>query len=169
SRAPRLFGLFEEKEWREPRPSLPELRPAERLMLDYRSKRLSIESHPMHHVRPRLRERGVLTAAELGRVPKGTSVRVAGVVICRQQPATASGVVFMTLEDETGFINLVLWQRVFETYRLPAVHASILLALGDVERQDRPVPGEVIHVVVRSLERLDVPGRDITKVSRDFH
>ena len=169
SRAPRPFGLFEQKAWQEPRPSLPELRPAERLTLDYRSKRLSIESHPMHHFRAELARRGVLTAAELGRAPKGAAVRVAGVVLCRQQPSTASGVVFMTLEDETGFINLVLWRRIFETYRLPAVHASILLAVGDVERQDRPAPGEVIHVVVRNLERLDVPGRDITKVSRDFH
>ncbi len=100
-------------------------------------------------------------------------MRAAGVVICRQQPATASGVVFMTLEDETGFINLVLFRRVFEQFRLPAVHSSILLVEGKLEHADPELEREgnetVVHVVVDHLERMDVPGRDIGKVSRDFH
>ena len=112
---------------------------------------------------------------------------MAGVVICRQQPGTASGVVFITLEDETGFANLILWRAVYERFRLPARHSVILLAYGEVERQVRPdgvrvstphdplvdeasVVAPVIHVIVEALlERLDVPGRDIDKVSRDFH
>jgi error-prone DNA polymerase len=100
-------------------------------------------------------------------------VKIAGVVICRQQPATASGVVFVTLEDETGFSNLVLWRRVFDEYRAPATRAAILLAEGDIERQTPGKGGlderDVVHVIVRRLERLDVPGRDIGKMSRDFH
>jgi hypothetical protein len=87
----------------------------------------------------------------------------------------------MTLEDETGFINLVVFRHVFERYRLPALHSAILLAKGKVERaggreraldatpQGVEAGGEVVHVLVQSLERLDVPGRDIGKVSRDFH
>jgi error-prone DNA polymerase len=133
-----------------------------------------------------LAARRVVTAKELFDCRQGQRVEVAGVVTCRQQPATASGVVFITLEDETGFLNLVLWNRVYEEYRLPARHASIMLARGTIERQGRP-PGvrtdtphdplvdeaadvaPVIHVIVEALLRLDVPGRDISKVSRDFH
>lgn len=126
----------------------------------------------MRHLRTNMVRRGVLCAVELFRAPLRSQVKVAGVVICRQQPGTASGVVFITLEDETGFANLVLWRRVFEEFRLAATRSAILLAEGEVERQ---VEGRghsthpVVHVIVRRLERLDVPGRDIDKVSRDFH
>jgi error-prone DNA polymerase len=186
ARLPRAPGLFQEHAVSEPAERLPELRAGERLLLDYRHKGLSVGDHPMRHFRDKLRARRVVTAAELFDCDQGQRVEVAGVVTCRQQPATASGVVFITLEDETGFLNLVLWSRVYEEYRLPARHASILLARGTIERQGRP-PGvrvptphdplvdqaadvaPVIHVIVDALLRLDVPGRDISKVSRDFH
>jgi error-prone DNA polymerase len=186
ARSPRAPGLFGERTLREPAEKLPELRAGERLLLDYRHKGLSVGDHPMCHFRDKLARRGVVTAAGLFDCRQGQRLEVAGVVTCRQQPATASGVVFITLEDETGFLNLVLWSRVYEEYRLPARHASILLARGTIERQGRP-PGvrvptphdplvdeaadvaPVIHVIVDALLRLDVPGRDISKVSRDFH
>jgi len=186
ARTPRAPGLFQERSVQEPRERLTELRAGERLLLDYRHKGLSVGDHPMCHFREKLRARRVVTAKELFDCRQGQRVEVAGVVTCRQQPATASGVVFITLEDETGFLNLVLWSRVYEQYRLPARHASIMLARGKIERQGRP-PGvrettphdplvdeaadvaPVIHVIVDSLLRLDVPGRDISKVSRDFH
>ncbi len=186
ARTPRAPGLFADRAVPEPRERLTELRAGERLLLDYRHKGLSVGDHPMCHFREKLRARRVLTARELFQCRQGQRVEVAGVVTCRQQPATASGVVFITLEDETGFLNLVLWSRVYEQYRLPARHASILLARGVIERQGRP-PGvreqaphdplvdeaadvaPVIHVMVEALLRLDVPGRDIAKVSRDFH
>jgi error-prone DNA polymerase len=160
---------------------LPALKNEERLLLDYRRKGLSVEQHPMALLRPRIAQRGVQSARELQRVEAGFRVLAAGVVICRQQPATASGVVFMTLEDETGFINLVVFRHVFERFRLAALHSSILLASGKIERagtngsvvfedERGAMPGdEVVHLVVHRLERLDVPGRDIGKVSRDFH
>lgn len=186
ARSPRTPGLFRERTQPEPAEQLPELRAGERLLLDYRHKGLSVGDHPMRHFRDKLERRRVVTAAELFDCRQGQRVEVAGVVTCRQQPATASGVVFITLEDETGFLNLVLWNRVYEEYRLPARHASILLARGTIERQGRP-PGvhvptahdplvdeaaevaPVVHVMVEALLRLDVPGRDIEKVSRDFH
>jgi error-prone DNA polymerase len=186
ARAPRAPGLFEERAVPEPAERLPALRAAERLLLDYRHKGLSVGDHPMCHFREKLQARRVLTARQLFDCRQGQRVEVAGVVTCRQQPATASGVVFITLEDETGFLNLVLWSRVYEQYRQPARHASIMLARGHIERQGRP-PGArttmphdplvdeaadvapVIHVMVEALLRLDVPGRDISKVSRDFH
>ncbi|HEY6077699.1 MAG TPA: error-prone DNA polymerase [Polyangiaceae bacterium] len=186
ARKPRAPGLFEASALSEPAEQLPELRAAERLLLDYRHKGLSVDDHPMRHFREKLKARQVVTARELFDCQQGQRVEVAGVVTCRQQPATASGVVFITLEDETGFLNLVLWSRVYEAYRLPARHAAIMLARGTIERQGRP-PGvrvttaydplideaadvaPVIHVMVEALLRLDVPGRDIEKASRDFH
>ena len=179
SGAPRLQGLFRDLSWQEPAAILPPLRDGERLLLDYRRKGLSVEQHPMALLRPRIAHRGVQSAADLQQIDAGFRVLAAGVVICRQQPATASGVVFMTLEDETGFINLVVFRHVFERFRLAALHSSILLAVGNVERarensaiqsaaQGEP-RSDVVHVVVQRLERLDVPGHDIGKVSRDFH
>jgi error-prone DNA polymerase len=106
----------------------------------------------------------VVTASELPGIPNETPVTVAGVVLTRQQPGTASGVVFITLEDETGFVNLVLFRDVFEAFRLPARHASLLYAEGTLEKASN-----VIHVVVKKLERLAFPGPDLPRVSRDFH
>jgi error-prone DNA polymerase len=178
ARAPRVPGLFEAQSFVEPEVRLPALQASESLLLDYRHKNLSVGDHPMRHMRKHL-NRSVLRASELRSRNKGELVSVAGVVICRQQPGTASGVVFITLEDESGFANLILWRAVYEKFRLPARHSSILLAHGEVERQVRadgsnlqpPDSPEfpVIHLIVRSLERLDVPGRDIRSASRDFH
>lgn len=193
ARAPRVAGLFSEARYDEPEVAFPPLRAAETLLLDYRQKGLSVSDHPLRHLRHSLEARGAITAKELSRKPHGERVAVAGVVITRQQPATASGVVFITLEDETGSMNLILFRRVFETYHLPARHAAILFAEGTVERTPREIESEqekfgggaggagaplinktgapptpVIHVMTRRLERLDLPGRDIDRVSRDF-
>ncbi len=176
ARAPRVSGLFEGKPVLEPEVRLPELHASDSLLMDYQHKNLSVADHPMRHVRKKLAN-NVLSSVELRDRRKGELVSVAGVVICRQQPGTASGVVFITLEDEHGFANLILWRAVYEKFRLPARHSSILLAHGEVERQVRAdgsnLPGggdaAVIHLIVRSLSRLDVPGSDIHAVSRDFH
>ena len=99
-------------------------------------------------------------------------MNVAGLVLSRQQPGTASGVVFVTLEDETGMVNLILYRHVFERFHWVARHSTLLLASGAVERESKPLaPGEtpVIHVLVESLERLDTPGQGLSSMSRDFH
>ena len=166
-RAPRVSGLFSEARYDEPKIAFPPLRAAETLLLDYRQKGLSVDDHPMRHLRHALSARSVVTASELPKLPHGTRIAVAGVVITRQQPATASGVVFITLEDETGHVNLILFRNVFETYHLPARHAAILLAEGSVERTNDETP--VIHVMTRKLERLDLPGKSFERISRDFH
>ncbi len=168
SRAPRLPGLFAALSSEERAVKLPALTASETLLLDYRRKGLAVEAHPMQYLRAGLQRQGVLCAAQLVSAPLRRRTRVAGVVICRQQPATASGVVFMTLEDETGFANLVLWRRVFDEYRLVATQSAILLAEGDVERPLEKASNGVVHLIVKHLVRLDVKGRDIDKVSRDF-
>lgn len=176
ARAPRTKGLFEPFEVNEPEVTLPPLPRAEQLILDYGRKGLSVDDHPMKHLRARLRRRRVITSAELHVRPQGDRVAVAGLVLTRQRPGTASGVVFITLEDETGFSNLILYSGVFDRFYLAGRHASLLLARGKVERQVTALrPGEVgeatavVHLLVEHLERLDIPGRDIESMSRDFH
>src|SRR5262249_45016888 len=104
-------------------------------------------------------------AEDLAREAHGARVTVAGLVIGRQRPATASGVTFVTLEDETGVVNLVVQRRVFSEHHTVALYAKLLLVKGRVERD-----GEVIHVLVSTMERLDLPdGTVLPARSRDFH
>lgn len=169
ARAPRLFGLFEGLELDEPEVRLAHLNARERLVLDYDRKGLSIDDHPMNHLREALARRGVLRARELDQVHSGSWVTVAGMVLCRQQPMTASAVTFITLEDETGTVNLIVQRSVFARFSLQARHAQILLARGPIERQKHPqAEVAVIHVLARRLERLDLPVTRLRQRSRDF-
>jgi len=95
-------------------------------------------------------------------LPHGALVSTAGLVICRQRPQTASGVVFVTLEDETGFINLILWARTFERWRHVATTSALLAAHGKIERQ-----GAVVYVVPDRLEAVGI--HEVPSMSRDFH
>ncbi|XXX79739.1 error-prone DNA polymerase [Sorangium sp. So ce134] len=170
ARAPRVDGLFEgvpiEKD---SDVGLPPLKPLEQLALDYGRVGLSLHDHPMRHLRPALkRRRGggrVRTAEEIKAARNGESVRVAGMVVGRQRPGTASGVTFVTLEDETGVVNVIVQKQVFDDHYQVARYAALLLVAGRVERQ-----GDVIHVVARELERLELPNdEEVTLKSRDYH
>ncbi len=146
---------------------LPAQPPDRAVTHDYLAVGLSLKAHPMSFVRAELDARGVTTAADLRderRCPNRRQVRVAGVVLCRQRPATASGVVFITLEDESGVVNLVLWKDTFEKHRQAARLSTALLVEGTVERH-----GEVAHVRARRLEPLDHALPELTSLSRDFH
>ena len=99
-------------------------------------------------------------------------------VICRQRPGTASGVVFVTMEDEHGFSNLVLWSKVFEEYRHVATTSRLLMVHGRIERSDDPkglrpadpnAPQSVVYVIAERLERLDAQLPALDSMSRDFH
>ncbi len=164
-------GLFRAVEL-EPPGSVSGLEPMtryEQLLLDYAHTRLSVEDHPLAHLRASLRARGVCTARELGRLPHHASATVAGLVIGRQRPVTSSGVTFVTLEDETGVANLVVWRDVFEAHFRLAAHAMALVVHGRVERQELPASeAPVVHLVARRFERLEVPGLEGVR-SRDFH
>jgi error-prone DNA polymerase len=169
ARAPRAPGLFDDLSVEaDTDVGLPPLAPVEQLILDYGRLGLSLNDHPMKHIRPRLGSTGrerVRRASDLTQMKDGTRVVVAGLVIGRQRPATASGVTFITLEDETGIINLVVHKRIFTEQYLVARHAKIVLVRGRVERE-----GEVIHVLVRKMERLDLPTEEpLPARSRDFH
>jgi error-prone DNA polymerase len=145
----------------EDEPHLPGLGPLETMLLDYTHTGLSVKDHPVRHLRDQLTRTGVITCAALQNIPHGQPVRVCGLSITRQRPGTASGVVFVTLEDETGTANIVLWSTVFERFNRVARTAAIMEVRGRLERD-----GDVIHVIAQYLHEWKLP-RLNTK-SRDF-
>ncbi len=156
-----------EAETREGLDALPEVAPSMRVLHDYSSTGLSLKAHPISFIRPHLDSRAATPNTELRSErlsPTGRRVSVAGVVLVRQRPGTASGVVFITLEDETGIANLIVWPKVFERFRRVGRLSAMLLARGRVERQ-----GEVVHVHVDHMESLDGLAPELASASRDFH
>ncbi|MEZ0314027.1 MAG: error-prone DNA polymerase [Myxococcota bacterium] len=131
---------------------------------DYQSSSHSARGYPLEGIRDALRAHGLPNAAEVRRKKDGDRVRYAGLVICRQRPGTAKGVVFMTLEDETGFVNVVLWEKVFQRYPLLAKTEMFLGVSGRIQSQD-----DVVHLVASKLwiPPIEAPREEVA--SRDFH
>lgn len=134
------------------------------VMTDYATAGLSLKAHPVGLVRDVLRQRRIITAAELKQTAAGRWVRVAGLVLVRQRPGTASGIVFETLEDETGIANLIVRPAVYDRYKAAARYSTLVEAQGIVERQ-----GDVIHVMVKKMEDLTYLVEGLSNHSRDFH
>jgi error-prone DNA polymerase len=136
----------------------------ERIVADYASVGLTLGRHPLALLRDSLQTKQLLSARELDSTPHGKRVRTAGIVLMRQRPGTASGVTFLTLEDETGQVNIIVWERVGEQYRRALVESRLLEVHGELQRQEG-----VMHVVARRLiDRSPLLGELITR-SRDFH
>jgi error-prone DNA polymerase len=142
---------------------LPHVSDVQKVMHDYKAVRLSLKAHPVSFLRTLLDRNGVTPAVNIGQSQNGDSISVAGIVLVRQRPATASGIMFMTLEDETGITNLIVRPRVFEQYRPAARHGVIVVARGHVERQI-----DVVHVLVHAMERIDQEMAELVAGSRDF-
>jgi error-prone DNA polymerase len=136
------------------------------VMTDYATLRLSLKKHPVAIVRSSLDERKILTAAQINdpTMPHGRWVKVAGLVLIRQRPGTASGIVFETLEDETGIVNLIVRPDIYERYRPAARHAALLQCDGYLERQ-----GQVVHIMAKRLFDLSGLLHGYRLESRDFH
>ncbi len=147
----------------EPDPDLTPLRAFEHIAWDYRVSQHSARGHPLAPLREQLRAAGLPDAAEIQAMPARRMVRYAGLVICRQRPGTAAGVTFMTLEDESGFVNLVLWPKVFEAHALVAKTASFLGVTGRLQ-----VEQGVVHLIAESLWTPRLPERLEDVRSRDF-
>jgi error-prone DNA polymerase len=113
---------------------------------DYRATGLSPRGHPLEPLRESLAAARLPEARAVGRLQDGRRVHYAGIVICRQRPGTASGVVFLTMEDETGFVNVVIWRQVYETYRTLVKTASFLGVSGKLQVQDG-----VVHLIAESF------------------
>jgi error-prone DNA polymerase len=114
-------------------PLLAPLRPAEIIGWDYRSSHHSTRGHPIEPLRSALTHHRIADAKTLGTMPHGRKVRYAGLVICRQRPPTAGGVMFLTLEDETGFVNVICWKDILERFHILAKTASFLGVSGTLQ------------------------------------
>ena len=134
------------------------------IVADYRSMGLTLGRHPLALLRQRFTDDGLVSAAELNSAPHGAWTACTGIVINRQRPGSAKGVMFVTLEDETGQVNVVVWRNVAETWRRPLLGSRLLEVAGRVQRE-----GKVVHLVAeRMADRSALLGRlDIR--SRDFH
>jgi error-prone DNA polymerase len=186
ARAGELFAGLPEHDAPSLVPRLVPLGRDELLALDYARTGVSVGDHPMKLLRPRLPP-SILGSRAILDEPDGRIVSVGGMVICRQRPGTASGVVFFTLEDEDGFLNVVLYNRVYEQFRHVALNSPLLLVRGKVQKErpenhSSPEPplriGAVIHVVAEHLEPLTATdatpsaptmAADLHAMSRNFH
>jgi error-prone DNA polymerase len=149
---------------REKNPVFASLNTFEEVLWDYRATSHSPRRHPLEPWRSELSAQGLPDARTVAGMPDGKRIRYAGLVICRQRPGTAGGVVFMTLEDETGFVNVVLWERIFEQYVTLAKTASFLGITGKLQ-----VEHEVVHLVAEELWSPRLRATPASVPSRDFH
>ena len=131
---------------------LPALPASEQVVADYETIRLSLKGHPASFLRERLTSMGAIRAVNLEKARPGRRIAVAGLVLVRQRPGTAKGVVFLTVEDETGVANIVVWPKVFERYRPVVMGARLMLIRGRVETPDDAPHGGVIHLIADHLE-----------------
>ena len=131
-------------------------------LADFRSTGLTLRAHPVSLVRAALK--GTYRAADLHKVPSGRNIRVAGLVTCRQRPGTASGVTFVTLEDETGNTNVVVWRDLAEKERIPLLSSRLMVVHGKLEHQ-----GMVTHLIAGHLENVSHLLGALSVASRNFH
>ncbi|MCB8970212.1 MAG: error-prone DNA polymerase [Thermoleophilales bacterium] len=141
-----------------PAPALAEQTPWERITADYAASGISLAQHPLELLRPDLRE-GTVTCADLERIADGSSLHVAGLLVARQRPATARGVMFLLIEDETGVANVIVLPPVYERHRLVVRTAPLITIAGRLERREG-----VINVVAAGVERLERPDAPLAEV-----
>src|SRR3546814_708331 len=122
---------------------LPAMPLGEHVVEDYRALSLSLKAHPVSFLRDRLAARRVLRACDLAGHPANRPVRVAGLVLVRQRPGTASGVIFMTLEDETGIANAIVWPKVFEQWRREVLSARLVVVEGMLQKRSEEHTSEL--------------------------
>jgi error-prone DNA polymerase len=156
-------GLFVSMDRYEAAPLLRKPTEGQNIVADYKSVGLTLGRHPMHLIRHRLDRYHHIQAERLADIGTGKNISVAGLVITKQRPGTASGVTFVTLEDETGHINLIVWKQVAETYRATLLNSRLMGVHGELQ-----IEGEVIHVIARQLiDHTEMLG-GLSVTSRDF-
>jgi error-prone DNA polymerase len=139
-------------------------REGEDIVADYAHTGLTLRRHPIAVLRPRLEAQGLLSSVQLRSVPHGSTVRTAGLVITRQRPGSAAGVTFVTLEDEFGSINLIVWRDIAERQRRPLVGSRLLGVTGELQME-----GEVMHVIAHRLVDLSRWLGQLHAPARNFH
>jgi error-prone DNA polymerase len=140
----------------EPVVALQPLKQGREVVEDYRSLQLSLRAHPLSFLRPQLNEGGRVTCAELGRIKDGRKVQVAGIVLIRQRPGSANNVTFVTIEDESGVANIIIWQRLFEAQRRVVLSAAMMGVSGKLQKE-----GGVVHIIADELEDMSPALRSI--------
>ncbi len=145
-------------------PALPAPTEGQDIVADYRALGLTLRRHPLALLRERLRAQRLVSAADVARTPHGRLARTAGIVVGRQRPDTASGVVFVTLEDETGATNVIVWRDLGDRQRRELLGARLLAVYGRVERE-----GSVVHLIAGRLVDLSPLLGELPTRSRDFH
>jgi error-prone DNA polymerase len=160
---PLFAAAGEPEQGEEPEVTLPAPTLGEEVSADYASLHLTLKRHPMALLRGRMAGEGRLPAERLAALPDGARVAVAGLTLVRQRPGTASGVIFVTLEDETGVANIVVWPTIFEAFRRTLLSASLMGVTGRLQRE-----GLVIHVVAERLDDLSPLLHDLGHAPADF-
>ncbi len=155
--------LFQSMERYEAAPLLKKPTEGQNIVADYKSLGLTLERHPLHLLRHRLDRYRYRPAAQLPDLVSGVKVNVAGLVITKQRPGTASGVTFVTLEDETGHVNLIVWKQVAQDFRQALLNARLMGIRGELQKE-----GEVIHVIARQLVDHSEMLGNLLVTSRDF-
>ena len=135
----------------EPPVTLPQLTPAEHVVQDYASTTLSLKAHPVSFAREKLMMLQAVPISMLDQYKDGDNIMIAGLPLVRQRPGTATGICFITIEDESGFANLVVFEKYFEKYRKEILRSHLLMVEGKVQRE-----GEVTHVIVRRCRNVSV-------------
>ena len=131
----------------EPAVTLPDMPAGEHVVHDYRFLTLSLKAHPVSFMREGFAQMGIVSSRALARTPAGRWVTVAGLVLVRQRPGSANGVIFMTIEDETGIANIIVWERTFKKDRLQVMGSRLVKVRGRLQSQSG-----VIHVVADHIE-----------------
>jgi error-prone DNA polymerase len=139
-------------------------REGQEIIADYGSLGLTLRRHPLALLREKLAKRGIVPAQELWEKPDGVFVTTAGLVITRQRPGRAHGVTFVTMEDETGHVNLIVWERVATAQRAALLESRLLEVRGKLQRQS-----DVLHVIAQRLTNLSALLGDLAVASRNFH
>ena len=155
--------LFGQPRFNEAVPIIGKLSESENVIADYQSTGLTLRRHPIALLRERLLEYGVCAADQIRERRNGSIVRVAGLVINRQRPGTASGVIFITLEDETGLANLIVWPKIAEAQRRPLLASKLMLVSGVVQKEH-----DVVHVVAGKIQDYSQWLASLNVKSRDF-
>jgi len=153
---------------KEPDFGLPPMLPGEHVVHDYRYLSLSLKAHPLSFLRAELADRRIVPAAVLRDLPSGRRVTVSGLVITRQRPGTAKGVIFMTLEDETDIANIIVWPKTYERYRPVVLGSRLVSVTGKVQNAKG-----VVHVVAEQIDdltpllgRLSADASDLSALAR---
>jgi error-prone DNA polymerase len=139
-----LFHGDQPKDPDEEKISLPEMELSEHVVHDYATTSLSLKAHPVSFIREQLDRLNILSASGLDKAKDGDVVKVAGLILVRQRPETATGICFITIEDETGTANLVVFKQLFDKYRKEIIQSRLLMVEGKLQKE-----GEVIHVIVK--------------------